>query len=346
MHDINEEGENKIMLTVIMGGSGSGKSSFAENYICQKQKERKEGKLLYVATMQPFGEEVLKKIKRHKKQRANKGFLSIEQYQDIGQVESVDGQTFILLECLSNLLANEMYIEGKKQKSVWKKIVDGLQSLEEKCAHLVLVTNEVFSEGKVSWEDGEHYLNEFGKLNVELAQKADQVYQIKAGIPIIKKDQGKNMVEIDNRQNKLKKQEQAINKRVLIIGGAYQGKTKWAINQYKIESSQIIDCRNKEFQETETRMIIHFEQWIEDYVTEEKIVNNVNLLEECWNKGKEMWMKQKDWIVIVDEIGLGMVPMGKKQRIYRELVGRMTCRLAQEAEQVYQITAGIPLRIK
>ena len=49
------------MLTVVTGGSGSGKSELAENIAVKFT-----GKKYYIAAMQPFGEEALKRIERHR----------------------------------------------------------------------------------------------------------------------------------------------------------------------------------------------------------------------------------------------------------------------------------------
>lgn len=51
-------------------------------------------------------------------------------------------------------------------------------------------------------------------------------------------------------------------------------------------------------------------------------------------------------IISMDEVGCGVVPVERKEREYREAVGRCGQILAAEAEQVYRVTCGIPLRIK
>ena len=70
------------MFSLIYGGSGSGKSAFAEQAVCTLAKDQKK---YYLATMQIFDEEGQKKIERHRRLRAGKGFETIEQPLDIGQ---------------------------------------------------------------------------------------------------------------------------------------------------------------------------------------------------------------------------------------------------------------------
>ena len=70
------------MFYVVTGGSGSGKSAFAEDLICRNYhvpgSDHPAGSLLYIATMVPYGEETRSKIRRHRDMRMNKGFSTIE----------------------------------------------------------------------------------------------------------------------------------------------------------------------------------------------------------------------------------------------------------------------------
>ena len=61
------------MVSLVIGGSGSGKSEFAEQLACKT-----DGKRYYIATMQPYDEEMWEKIKRHQEVRKDKGFETIE----------------------------------------------------------------------------------------------------------------------------------------------------------------------------------------------------------------------------------------------------------------------------
>lgn len=51
-------------------------------------------------------------------------------------------------------------------------------------------------------------------------------------------------------------------------------------------------------------------------------------------------------IIICDEIGCGIVPLEKRERVYRENVGRMMCRVVERAEHVERLICGIPQRLK
>jgi adenosylcobinamide kinase/adenosylcobinamide-phosphate guanylyltransferase len=64
------------MITLIIGGSGSGKSEYAENYITEISESKSK---YYIATMQAYDNEAQQKINRHRKLRSHKNFQTIEQ---------------------------------------------------------------------------------------------------------------------------------------------------------------------------------------------------------------------------------------------------------------------------
>lgn len=63
------------MITLITGGSGSGKSAYAEKYICHVSNEKGYKEKYYIATMQIFDDEGQRKIDRHRRLRAGKALL-------------------------------------------------------------------------------------------------------------------------------------------------------------------------------------------------------------------------------------------------------------------------------
>jgi adenosylcobinamide kinase/adenosylcobinamide-phosphate guanylyltransferase len=53
-----------------------------------------------------------------------------------------------------------------------------------------------------------------------------------------------------------------------------------------------------------------------------------------------------DFIIVTNEVGLGLVPMSKIGRLYRDLLGVANQRLAERADEVYIMIAGLPVKIK
>jgi adenosylcobinamide kinase / adenosylcobinamide-phosphate guanylyltransferase len=56
--------------------------------------------------------------------------------------------------------------------------------------------------------------------------------------------------------------------------------------------------------------------------------------------------RPEPWFVVSNEVGLGIVPETRMGRIFRDAQGRANQRLAAMANDVYLMTAGIPLKIK
>ena len=169
------------MITLIMGGSGSGKSAYAEDYALAQAGESSK---YYIATMQIYDAEGQRKVERHRKLRAGKGFITIEQPTDIAEaVSGINGETgknsVALLECMSNLVANEMF-SGEQMPdvdTVVEEIVQGIASLTSQLSHLVIVSNNVFEDGVIYDAGTTEYLR-------ALAHLADRVAEVVVGIPV------------------------------------------------------------------------------------------------------------------------------------------------------------------
>ena len=168
------------MLTLVTGGSGSGKSAFAEDRVLSFG----DAQRIYIATMHPFDEESHKRIERHQKMRAGKGFETVECYTGLKNVKLPAG-CVVLLECMSNLVANEMFEEQGAHDRTVSEVTKGIENLLEQAAHVV--TNEIFSDAVVFDGDMDSYLEYLGKINQTAAQRADEVVEVVYGIPVFHK---------------------------------------------------------------------------------------------------------------------------------------------------------------
>lgn len=169
------------MMILLTGGSGCGKSTYAESLCLKFPLPR-----YYVATMRPYGEESLKKIARHREMRAKKGFETIERQTDVGGIVLPERGT-ALLECMCNLSANEMFDEAGNECDPYEKIMDGVAHLAMQAENLIVVTNDVGADGEDYDESTQRYIRLLGKLNAALAMQADHVYELVCGIPIVRK---------------------------------------------------------------------------------------------------------------------------------------------------------------
>lgn len=189
------------MLHIVYGGSASGKSSYAESFAMSLQGE---GRLLYIATMYPYkwntteiDPETMQRIERHRAMRADKGFDTVECYRHVEHIVA-KRQDVLLLECMSNLLANEMYLEpdsnagsdmAETMSPVSNKIVQALIDLSTRVQELVIVTNDVFSDGEsLTYDEStREYVKNLAEINCALAREAATVTEVVCGIPVIVK---------------------------------------------------------------------------------------------------------------------------------------------------------------
>ena len=170
------------MLILVIGGSGSGKSAFAESVV-MGLKTRPN---LYIATMYPFDEECHRRIARHRLMRRDKGFETLECYTGLKDAKIPSSGT-TLLECMSNLTANEMYQENGSGDACVQEILKGIHHVLSHTEHLVIVTNEIFSDGIKYDPETTRYQQYLGEMNCELAKLADVVVEVVYSIPLVKK---------------------------------------------------------------------------------------------------------------------------------------------------------------
>ena len=165
------------MIVLLTGGSGCGKSTYAEKIVDTMPREKR----VYIATMQIYDEESVRRVARHRAQRADKGFVTMECPKDLGTLEIEEGSV-VLLEDLVNLTANEMFDGGDPSR-----IVPALESLASRCRHLVMVTNDVFSDGVQYDPSTQEYLRVLAHVNGQAARLADTVAEVVYSIPLILK---------------------------------------------------------------------------------------------------------------------------------------------------------------
>ena len=95
-----------------------------------------------------------------------------------------------LLECMSNLVANEMFPEtvgDEINANCVENIVRQIRHLKDQTGHLVIVTNEIFSDGIKYDPETTRYQQYLGEMNCELAKLADVVVEVVYSIPLVKK---------------------------------------------------------------------------------------------------------------------------------------------------------------
>ncbi len=176
------------MFLLVTGGSGSGKSACAENRLTSME----DGQRIYLATMAVYDEESRRRIARHRAMRADKQFVTVERPLDLAGVilpekGSGEGRS-VLLECMSNLTANEMFDPAGSGKRAFEAVCGGVEYLLAQSDNLVVVTNEIFSDGILYDEQTRAYQKLLGRVNAWMGEMADEVVEVICGIPVTVKE--------------------------------------------------------------------------------------------------------------------------------------------------------------
>ena len=209
-------------LYYITGGAGSGKSEYAEQ-LAERLHTELGGPLYYVATMNPAprDSDAAARIAKHQKRRAGRGYTTLECPTDIAQlrarltkdlnlpdttagallmpatgkasqaesirhssnaaeVRHAASRAVFLLEDLTNLYANEVYgTSGHPHE-----IVAPLLELTQQAGAVIIVANELYSDGICYAPETDRFLRDLAGLAAALSAAADQVTEVVYGIPV------------------------------------------------------------------------------------------------------------------------------------------------------------------
>jgi adenosylcobinamide kinase / adenosylcobinamide-phosphate guanylyltransferase len=190
------------MAILITGGARSGKSRFAEEYA-----RRVGSHGIYIATCQPYDEEMKKRVVLHQTDRDRSGFHwetieepfsvadRLDRLSDQISLESKSAKRMslpsqapvVLVDCLTLWLTNWLLREERAS--------DGESALNLECERLIasaarypfpliFVTNEVGGGIVPEYPLGRQFRDEAGRLNQRMAEVCDRIFLITAGIPV------------------------------------------------------------------------------------------------------------------------------------------------------------------
>ena len=127
----------------------------------------------------------------------------------------------------------------------------------------------------------------------------------------------------------------------LIIGGSYQGKLNYVLEKEELKLTDVFDGGAHKLEEVYEKSVLnHFHLLIGRLM--EKEYNIDIIMEEI----ESILTVNPNIIIITNELGCGIVPMDKQDRVYREVTGRICCKLAKRADRVYRVVCGIGTLIK
>lgn len=176
-------------MILVYGTASSGKSDVAENIAVKKYQNEKINdkslQLIYLATMETSSEASKQRINRHREKRYGKGFTTVEEmYKPLSKKTEIKGNV-VLLECLSNLCANVMFkkygdedVSEIEINELSEDIARELVTLAEITKELIIVSNDIFSDGIKydKWTD--NYMKLLARVNRLIADKCDEVIEV------------------------------------------------------------------------------------------------------------------------------------------------------------------------
>ncbi len=178
-----------MTVTLVLGGARSGKSSYAESLA--------HGRKVYIATAQAFDDELRERIAKHQEQRGD-GWETVEAPLDLantlnslspssrrkpGPMAETSANTkvdTVLIDCITVWLGNLMH-HGKDIRAEVAALCDALKSTT---ADIVIVSNEVGLSIVPENPMARKFRDEQGLANQRLAEVADHVVFVAAGLPL------------------------------------------------------------------------------------------------------------------------------------------------------------------
>lgn len=184
------------MSVLVVGGAKSGKSMFAQNLSKSLNEslknpisgqldgeiEREVGKLYYVATMNPYDLEDLKRIENHLREREGYGFNTIEETLNMSKVSSlIKEEDTVLIDSITSLVTNYMFRGKEFYKDVSDDILSGILEIINNSKNVVIVSDYLFSDSIQYDCYTENFRKEIGVVNRKLAKIADTVVECSYG---------------------------------------------------------------------------------------------------------------------------------------------------------------------
>ena len=166
-------------ITLVLGGARSGKSIFAERLAVESGLSR-----VYLATAEAFDTEMEERISRHKQDRGP-GWKTVEEPVDLSQALTIHAreERVILVDCLTLWVSNLMGQEADIN-TAFDTLINSVNELK---GSVIFVSNEVGQGIVPDNKMAREYRDHAGRLHQRLAEKADRVYFITAGLPQILK---------------------------------------------------------------------------------------------------------------------------------------------------------------
>jgi len=124
---------------------------------------------------------------------------------------------------------------------------------------------------------------------------------------------------------------------IFITGGAYQGKTAFALSLEDIRQTEVFSCDAQLRVLPDARVVTHIERF------HLSLTRRGLPTVEYWQENIDRF---SDAILIADDISCGVVPMDPVERAWREACGQANAFIAARADRVYRVFCGLAVRLK
>lgn len=174
-----------MAVHLILGGARSGKSAFAEKLATEGGQP-----VTYIATAQVYDPEFGQRVEHHKNRRPTH-WQTVEQPFNLGATLKAHAQAgeVIIVDCLTLWLAQCICPDCDRPENLsWQHERSALlEALPTLAGTILLVSNEVGMGIVPLGEINRQFQDEQGRLNQAIAQLADKVSFVAAGLPLILK---------------------------------------------------------------------------------------------------------------------------------------------------------------
>ena len=171
--DPERDEEDRHMIYLIIGTPDSGKSKLAEDLVLSISGNKAR---CYIATMIPYGVEGDLRVSKHRRMREGKDFTTFEKPFDICETE-IPSDSIVLLECVSNLAANELFERHTHEDKCEEKLISDILALADSADDIIIVTNH-FDITDDFDEETIRYACLMERLNSRLSKAADKVIDL------------------------------------------------------------------------------------------------------------------------------------------------------------------------
>ncbi len=178
-------------VIMIVGGSRSGKSTYAEQIARQLAAENGQ-EVYYLATATVWDDEFAERVRKHQQRRPVE-WHTIEEPCDIDQVllAQTDKRGVFLIDGIGTWVANLMYRDNypdfswdlARERAFFSKVNSLIQSWSD-MATIIVVADEVGMAIIPENEQGRVFRDLNGWANQYLAKEASEVYLMTCGIPL------------------------------------------------------------------------------------------------------------------------------------------------------------------